>query len=297
MSLLCRGYLRGTALMDVKGMWWFITGGNVRSALLWTVTARQCTEPSVTACKFRAFPEVIPVSALHLWGCRGCMLCNLVKGTVITRVKIRTRCAVSLRGASQWHKSSDGSEEDGAAGSSPLLLAKQNEWVGLVTKSLQSDSTLFFLLHVALIEYRAKFGGLVLHTRETHEWGGGFRESPARSAFTRGTNKPGWPKWTIRRRLPGRPGTAGWSGDFFIDGLITSMKWTAAKWGLICTAECVAQVGPITAPLYPSLSDCNRRRLCLGGAAGVLMVVMLTFSVPPPMIQQALRAKTVDVQN
>lgn len=144
MSLLCRGYLRGTAVMDVKGMWWFITGGNVRSALLWTVTARQCTEPSVTACKFRAFPEVIPVSALHLWGCRGCMLCNLVKGTVITRVKIRTRCAVSLRGASQWHKSSDGSEEDGAAGSSPLLLAKQNEWVGLVTKSLQSDSTLFF---------------------------------------------------------------------------------------------------------------------------------------------------------
>lgn len=230
-------------------------------------------------------------------GLSGCMLCNLVKGTVITRVKIRTRCAVSLRGASQWHKSSDGSEEDGAAGSSPLLLAKQNEWVGLVTKSLQSDSTLFFLLHVALIEYRAKFGGLVLHTRETHEWGGRFRESPARSAFTRGTNKPGWPKWTIRRRLPGRPGTAGWSGDFFIDGLITSMKWTAAKWGLICTAECVAQVGPITAPLYPSLSDCNRRRLCLGGAAGVLMVVMLTFSVPPPMIQQALRAKTVDVQN
>lgn len=80
-----------------------------------------------------------------------------MKGTVITRVKIRTRCAVSLRGASQWHKSSDGSEEDGAAGCSPLLLAKQNEWVGLVTKSLQSDSTLFFLLHVALIEYRAKF--------------------------------------------------------------------------------------------------------------------------------------------
>lgn len=186
MSLLCRGYLRGTALMDVKGMWWFITGGNVRSALLWTVTARQCTEPSVTACKFRAFPEVIPVSALHLWGCRGCMLCNLVKGTVITRVKIRTRCAVSLRGASQWHKSSDGSEEDGAAGSSPLLLAKQNEWVGLVTKSLQSDSTLFFLLHVALIEYRAKFGGLVLHTRETHEWGGGFsRKSSALRVYAR----------------------------------------------------------------------------------------------------------------
>lgn len=104
------------------------------------------------------------------------MLCNLVKGTVITRVKIRTRCAVSLRGASQWHKSSDGSEEDGAAGSSPLLLAKQNEWVGLVTKSLQSDSTLFFLLHVALRVQSEVWRAGTTHARNPRVRGGVFEK-------------------------------------------------------------------------------------------------------------------------
>lgn len=35
----------------------------------------------------------------------------------------------------------------------------------------------------------------------------------------------------------------------------------------------------------------------LGGAAGVLMVRMLTSSLPPPTVQQAPRAKRVSVQN
>lgn len=103
------------------------------------------------------------------------------------------------------------------------------------------------------------------------------------------THTAGWLNWRVRWMRMYRPGKADSTGKWCIDELITSTKWAAEKLGLIFTAECVAQVGPErTAAVSISV-------FVIGGGSvreGLMIIMMmLTFSMPPPRIQQAPRVK------